>query len=347
MGARRLAIIVAAILSSACLARAQSLDALYADARKEGALNLYGAGPAQNYEGLARAFEQKYPDIKVTITGGYSNELNARVEAQAKAGKFEADMAVFQTVQDFVRWKAAGLLASFKPEGFDAIDPSFKDPDGAFVALYVSTLSYAYNTKGVAAPDAPKSALDFLDPKYQGKLVSAYPHDDDATLYVFWNIIRRHGWDYMTRYMAQKPVFIQGHLGVARSVASGDTLVTLDASTSTVSNLKRAGQPIEFAFPDLEPTPVFTVTSSIFRDAPHPAAARLYLSYLLAREQQARSGFFSPRADVPPPAGMKPLFSNFVINQYREFVTNEPLIVDLRKRFEAITGPVRNAGGVK
>ena len=44
---------------------------------------------------------------------------------------------------------------------------------------------------------------------------------------------------------------------------------------------------------------------------------------------------------------MKPLFSNFVINQYREFVTNEPLIADLRKRFEAITGPVRNAGGVK
>ena len=347
MGARRLAIIVATILSCASLARAQSLDALYADARKEGALNLYGAGPAQNYEGLARAFEQKYPDIKVNITGGYSNELNARVEAQAKAGKFEADMAVFQTVQDFVRWKAADLLAPFKPEGFDAIDPSFKDPDGAFVALYVSTLSYAYNTKLVAAPDAPKSALDFLDPKYKGMLVSAYPHDDDATLYVFWNIVRRHGWDYMTRYMAQKPVFIQGHLGVARSVASGDTLVTLDASTSTVSNLKRAGQPIEFAFPDLEPTPVFTVTSGIFKGAPHPAAARLYLSFLLAREQQARSGFFSPRADVPPPAGMKPLFANFVINQYREFVTNEPLIVDLRKRFEALTGPVRNAGGVK
>ena len=293
MGARRLAIIVATILSCAGLARAQSLDALYADARKEGALNLYGAGPAQNYEGLARAFERKYPDIKVTITGGYSNELNARVEAQAKAGKFEADMAVFQTVQDFVRWKAADLLAPFKPEGFDAIDPSFKDPDGAFVALYVSTLSYAYNTKLVAAPDAPKSALDFLDPKYQGKLVSAYPHDDDATLYVFWNLVRRHGWDYMTRYMAQKPVFIQGHLGVARAVASGDALVTLDASTSPTSSAP--DNPSSSLFPTLSQRP-FSPSRPAYSRARRIRPPRGSICRICWRANSRRGRAFSRRA---------------------------------------------------
>ena len=36
-----------------------------------------------------------------------------------------------------------------------------------------------------------------------------------------------------------------------------------------------------------------------------------------------------------------------IVNDYRAFVTNEAAIVDLRKRYEALTGPVRNAGGVR
>ena len=271
-------------------AQAQSLSELYEKAKLEKSLHLYGAGPAQNYEGPARDFEKQFPQIKITITGGYSNELNSKIEAQAKAGKFETDMAVFQTVQDFVKWKRDGILAHFKPPGFETLDPKFRDDDGAFVALYVSTISHAYNS--IEISEAPKSALDYLAPRYKGKLITAYPHDDDATLYVFHTLIQKHGWDYVTRYMAQQPKFIQGHLGVARDVASGGSLATFDATVSTVGGLKRAGQPIEYAFSESEATPVFFVTAGLFKDAPQPNTARLYLTWLLAKEQQARSDFF-------------------------------------------------------
>ncbi len=328
-------------------ARAETMSELYEKAKAEKTLHLYGAGPAQNYEGLARDFEKQFPELKVAITGGYSNELNAKIEAQAKAKAFEADMAVFQTVQDFVKWKKDGILAAFRPEGFETLDPNFRDADGAFVALYVSTISYAYNTKEIAAADVPKSALDFLAPRFRGKLITAYPHDDDATLYLFHTLMRKHGDDFATRYMAQQPQFIQGHLGVARAVAAGTALATFDATVSTLGGLKRAGQPIDFAFSESDPTPVFFVTAGIFGGAPHPNAARLYLTWLLAKEQQQRSGFFSPRNDVPPPAGLKPLASYNIANGYRDFVTNETLLAGLRKKFEALTGPVTNAGGVR
>jgi hypothetical protein len=36
-----------------------------------------------------------------------------------------------------------------------------------------------------------------------------------------------------------------------------------------------------------------------------------------------------------------------VANAYREFVTDVALITDLRKRFEAYTGPPVNKGGVR
>ena len=44
---------------------------------------------------------------------------------------------MFQTLNDFVRWKAQGHLLAYKPAGFDAIDASFKDPDGTFYGTMV------------------------------------------------------------------------------------------------------------------------------------------------------------------------------------------------------------------
>ena len=50
---------------------------------------------------------------------------------------------------------------------------------------------------------------------------------------------------------------------------------------------------------------------------------------------------------MPPPPELKPLFSYNVANGYRDFVTNTTLLTDLRKRFEAAVGPIRNVGGVR
>ena len=50
---------------------------------------------------------------------------------------------------------------------------------------------------------------------------------------------------------------------------------------------------------------------------------------------------------MKPPPGLKPLSSYKLANDYLHFVTNETQLVALRKRFEAYTGPVTNAGGVK
>ena len=53
------------------------------------------------------------------------------------------------------------------------------------------------------------------------------------------------------------------------------------------------------------------------------------------------------RRDVPPPSSYKPIFSYKVVNEYRDFLTNETQLVELRKRFEQYTGPVVNVGGVR
>jgi ABC-type Fe3+ transport system substrate-binding protein len=328
--------------------RAETIDELYAKAKAEQSLTIYAGGPVSNYERLAREFEQKFPGITVSITGGFSNVLNDKIEQQFKAGKLEIDLGLFQTAQDFVRWKGQGRMLGFKPEGSEAIPDAFRDPDGAFIVWYVATLSYAYNTQKLNAADVPKSALDFLKPEFRGKMISCYPFDDDATLYIFHTLAQKYGDDYIDKYIANGPNWVQGHLGVSRSVAEGRDVVTIDASTSTVLNLKKVGQPIEYSFSAVDPIPVFYSTAGIFKDAPHPNAAKLYLTWILQREQQSRIGTYSPRTDVAPPLpGLKPLSELNVASGYRDFVTNDAVLNGLRKRFETAIGPIKNAGGVR
>jgi ABC-type Fe3+ transport system substrate-binding protein len=333
--------------TAAAPAQAQSLDDLYAKAKGEGAFAFYVGGPTAPWEARAKIFEERYPGIKITIGGGFSNVLDKKIDQQLAAGKLEVDAAILQTIADFVRWKAEKRLLAFTPPGFDKMDAAFKDKDATFRATMVNVVPYMYNTEKVAAGDVPNSALDFLKPQFQGKIVTAYPADDDVTLWVFHHIVLKYGWGYMDKYMAAKPNFIQGHLGEQRSIASGQNLATFDSILDITSELKRQGMSVDSHFPSVDALPIWPLSGAIFRDAPHPDAAKLFLSWLLEPEQQAKLPTWSPRSDVPPPAGYKPLLSYKVANDYRAFLTDQTKVAALRKRFEGYSGPIVNSGGVR
>ena len=333
--------------TAAAQAQAQPLDDLYAKAKSEGAFAFYVGGPTAPWEARAKIFEERYPGIKIAIGGGFSNVLDKKIDQQLAAGKLEVDAAILQTIADFVRWKEEKRLLTFTPPGFDKMDAAFKDKDATFWATMVNVVPYMYNTEKVAAGDVPNSALDFLKPQFQGKIVTAYPADDDVTLWVFHHIVQKYGWSYMDKYMAAKPNFIQGHLGEQRSIASGQNLVTFDSILDITSELKRQGMPVDTHFPTVDALPIWPLSGAIFKDAPHPNAAKLFLSWLLEPEQQSKLPTWSPRSDVPPPAGYKPILSYKVANDYRAFLTDQTEVVALRKRFESYSGPIVNPGGVR
>src|SRR5262245_29914103 len=124
--------------------RAHDMDALYQAAKQEGALNLYGGGPAAGYIARAKKFEQRFPGITVNVVGGFSNRLTTQIDAARKAGKPHADLALLQTIQDFVQWKREGVLLAFKPDGWETIADQFKEPDGTFMGHYVTLLPFTY-----------------------------------------------------------------------------------------------------------------------------------------------------------------------------------------------------------
>jgi ABC-type Fe3+ transport system substrate-binding protein len=339
---------VASLIALCCSAPvgAETIDQLYASARGEKTLVLWAADPTAGYESAARAFEQQFPGITVSLTGGFSNVLNARIEEQATTKKVETDLVILQTIQDFIKWSRRGLLLHFKPESFDKIDAGYKDKDGAWIAVNTNPIFYGYNTENVRLlEDVPKSAIDFLKSRFRGRLISADPADDDASLYAFGNIVRQYGWGYMDQYMKQQPKFVQGHLGVARSLGSGESFVSFDNTVSSTLDVQRAGGKIALAGPTDDFLPVFFTAEAILKDAPHPNVAKLYVTWFLSKEWQSRTGVYSSRRDVPAPAGLLPLSNYRLMDHYLEFVSNENVLTTLRKRFETYTRPVTNTGG--
>jgi ABC-type Fe3+ transport system substrate-binding protein len=314
---------------------------LYRKARGEGGLNLYGGGPMAAFQNWSRQFEAAYPGIKVEIASGFSNELSPRIDKQIAAGAVEADLAILQTLQDFDRWHRQGELLRFRPAALDVIPDAFRDPAGTSFPTGVVGVAYAHNPDLIARDKVPRIATDFLDPSLSGKVISTYPHDDDLTLFLYDAIVRAYGWGWVDRLMANKPRFIRGHLGVAREIAAGRAVVSFDATFSQSAAMSAQGAKIIVTVPD-DPMPIFTQAVGVMRRAPHPNAAKLFVNWLLGKEQQSKlgPGRWSPRRDVPPPAGLKPITDYKILTGFREFVVDEPHLQQLRREFEAKIGPV-------
>ena len=207
----------------------------------------------------------------------------------------------------------------------------------------VIAVAFAYNPDRVPAASVPHSAQDFLDPSLGGLCITVYPHDDDVTLYRYDTIVQKYGWDFMDRLMLNRPQFIRGHTGVTREIMADRAGVTFDATTGSAVAAQRNGGKIEVVLPEEDGVPIWPQSAAIFRGAPHTNAAKLYLSWLVSRDEQAKlaPGNWPVRRDVAPPAGFRPILDYNVLNGYREFVVDGARLEELRRRYQEYIGPVR------
>jgi iron(III) transport system substrate-binding protein len=100
---------------------------------------------------------------------------------------------------------------------------------------------------------------------------------------------------------ALKPVTVDGHLALARSVGAGEYMVALNNYASLTSNVKIAGGDTDYWV--LDPVALFYGQVGVNTLAPHPNAAKLAANYLLSKEAQEmlpKAGRLPVRADVTP-----------------------------------------------
>jgi ABC-type Fe3+ transport system substrate-binding protein len=143
--------------------------------------------------------------------------------------------------------------------------------------------------------------------------------------------------------MANQAYFIQGHRDVALQVKKGAHALSFDMTNGSQTNGPTPDGNLKIALPAKDKIPVFFTAGGILKNGPHPNAAKLYITWMLSKEQQSRfPALYSPRKDMPAPAGLPPLTNAQFANDYRDFLGDGSRPASLRKRFEALTGPVTN-----
>ena len=300
------ATVAAADPSTQSQSKAPSEDAqlqkLYKAAVAEGGrLVVYAGGdkPGQA-DYLKDAFVKKFPKMKVDIVVDFSKNHDARIDNQVAEHHVVADVVHLQTIDDFPRWKKEGILQQYKPVGWNKVDSRVKDKDGYYTGLFYFAFGNVTATK--LGDSAPVEAKDFLKPEFKNKLVFSYPNDDDAVLYYFKQLTDKYGVGYLQKLLAQNPKFVRGTQDSSDLVGTGDYVANFGSGGSS-NGLSQV------TLPKTSPWVAWPQTGAILKNAPHKAAAELYLSWILSKQtQQHDIGTWSARTDVAAPAGRKGIF---------------------------------------
>jgi ABC-type Fe3+ transport system substrate-binding protein len=347
---RRFTTLLAAapFVSAALPSRAQSiaietrsLDDLHKAALAEGGeLLVYGGGDLPNGSaGTERAFNARFPGMKLRILTDRSKFHHVRIDNQLALGRLACDAVHILSINAYERWKRDGRLLPYKPAGWDQIYPDLKDTDAAYVPFTIFAFSTVFNTAQLSEADAPRDALDFLDPKLKGRIALGYPHDDDAMLWQLDRIVSEHGWSYMEKLMAQDVTWLRGSAPVRVAVEKGEKAVTFAASGPLAMP---ANATAKFVLPRSESFLSWPQPYAIFRDAKHPAAARLYINWLLSKEVQDRSRQWPVRRDAAVSGGYGPVTAyNTAPAQFRSFLQDRKRLEKVRDQLEQFIGPMQ------
>jgi iron(III) transport system substrate-binding protein len=302
----RLALVLALIAGLAAVSPSHAQDPRVEAAKKEGKVVWYTSLALSSSEKVAKLFEVAYPGVKVEVHRTGSQRILQRVMQELSANIKNADVVHTSDAGHYVLLKEKKLLAKYAPAGIDRFPASFKDKDGYHYGLRATVNVIAYNTKAVAAADAPKTWTDLLDPKWRGKLVTAHPGYSGIIATHVLALVQVHGWDYWKQLAQNKPMIVQSAVDPSGVVGSGERAVAVNGGDYNFFQVKQKGNPVEVVFPK-EGVPLVVSPSAITSFAPHPNAARLFTDFIFSQNVQQvladTEGLYTGHPGVTYPPG--------------------------------------------
>ena len=191
---------------------------LEAAARKEGKLVVYTSIDVKVAQDIAKAFERRYPEIKVQVERNGAERQFAKIGQEYSSKIFNVDTVNSSDAAHFIYWKREGWLAAVLPEDVKQFYPAGSyDPEGFYAPFRAGLSVIAYNTQMIQAADAPKGFRDLLDAKWKGKLVKAHPGYSGTILTATYQIGRDVGWDFLEKLAGQQVMQVQSSTEPPRS----------------------------------------------------------------------------------------------------------------------------------
>ncbi len=252
-------------------------------AKKEGGLTLYSSATTEDMNEHIKAFETKYPGVKVKFWRGDSEGILRRAVTEAKGGRFDFDIIETSggTMEAAYR---EGLFEVVKSPALDDISPKAKFAGGAWTGTRFQLHVTAYNTALTKPEDLPKSYAELAEPRFKGKLgielddaewfaaIATYFGEEKA-IAMFRDIVAKNGVSVR-----------KGHTLIANLTVAGEVPIALGIYKYKVAQMTRKGAPIDWI--RMLPYVVHPIGMALSKKAPHPNAAMLFFDFMLTDGQK-------------------------------------------------------------
>jgi iron(III) transport system substrate-binding protein len=271
-------------------------------AKREGQLTVYVSGYGATLD--AGHFQKDFPEIKLVTVTGQSGQLGPRILAERRAEKYLADVSSAGANPHYQLFYTSKILepissALILPEVTDLSKwwggkHWYVDPEGQYIFVYVGNVTgtgaYAVNAVN---PAEFKSYWDFVNPKWQGKIVArdiriAGPGGDNMRLFYHHPGL---GPKFIHRLFSEMDLTLTRDFRQGIDwLGQGKFPLAIFFSGSDVKAAAHQGLPVDVIdnsrFKEGAPLGVGFGTLSLLKNAPHPNAAKVFINWFLSRKAQ-------------------------------------------------------------
>jgi iron(III) transport system substrate-binding protein len=254
---------------------------LYAGAKTEGKVVWYTSLAGDSYKELVKAFETRYPGVKVDSYRAQGADLVVRMQEEARARRNIAD-AIETTEGSLIFLRDDKLLRPYDSPYLDKYPEDGKERADKTLVYWAlareSYIGFTYNKSLVPKDAVPKNFDGLFHPALKGKMGISIGQTSDK---IIGAMIKAKGEEMVRKLKAQEiKLYSIDAPALVNTITTGE-IVASPAIFQTHTLLAASkGAPVEWVPMDLVPTNVGS--AAIAANPPHPHAAVLMADFLLS-----------------------------------------------------------------
>ena len=307
-------------------------DQLASTAAQEGQVNWYTTFAADDVNNMISAFNKVYPKVKVNALRLSADQLPPRVITEQRGGEFNADVVSGDAPQ-VDQLINANALQPYCPADQQPLPSGQSMPKDYCGNVYVVTTAIVYNPGelGKLGLQPPTSLQQLAQPQWKGHFSM-----DPSAVNLYEGLINVMGHDKALALLKQlgqnQPKLVESHTLALTQVEAGEPAASASAYGYKAASEQKKN-PGKVAFVNPNPLPTSFTPIDIARSAPHPAAAALFVNWMVSQQgQQAiidTTNHTSLRTDVKndpsvwDPAKWSPAWgmASISASQYNQYAT--------------------------
>ncbi len=254
-------------------------------AKREGKVSWYTTLAAYQNKQIVKAFEARYPGVKVETYRTGSSELIKRVVTEAKARRHLVD-TIETTLPGLMTFRDNHLLMPYASPNVAGYPEDSKEKGPRDLVYWTivreSFTGFAYNKNLLAPADVPKNFDGLLKPALKDKMAIS---GDDTGARMIGAMLKTRGEAFLRKLKEQNiRLYMIAGSALTQLVASGEVAASPSQFYSATHVAIDTGAPLAWAPMDLVVSNAGG--AAVYAHAQRPHAALLYVDFLLSAEGQ-------------------------------------------------------------